>query len=99
MRSIFTLDIALALVTLLSACPPPAGGNDNCESCIAFGSTWQPEAGECTPNCDLQDISCFEDECPGACAEDECGNCFDQGSCQAASCTWNVAEEESWCAQ
>lgn len=57
--------------------PEPAGGGEStetevteapttCEACLAQGGTWQPEAGACTENCALQDISCFEDECPPA---------------------------------
>ncbi len=70
---------------------------DGCEACLASGGTWQPEADECTQGCDIQDISCFTDSCPGACAADTCGSCFSPEACEGAGCTWSVAGEAMWC--
>ena len=72
------------------------GGADPCEACLAGGGTWQPEVSECTTNCDIADISCFTDSCPGTC-QDDCAFCFGQGECEAAGCTWQQAAEAMWC--
>ncbi len=74
-----------------------AGSADPCAQCLESGGTWQPEANECTQSCDIADISCFEDSCPGACAATDCGNCLDQTVCEAAGCTWNIEAEAMWC--
>ena len=71
--------------------------NESCESCLNDGGTWQPGSG-CTEDCAIQDISCFRDECPGACEAGACGNCFEQSACEAASCEWKNSEEAFWCA-
>jgi hypothetical protein len=68
-----------------------------CEACLDSGGTWQPEASSCTDDCDLQDISCFIEECPGACDADECENCFSQDDCETATCTWTQQDEAMSC--
>ena len=73
-----------------------AGTGDDCESCLAGGGTWQPEANECTADCDIADISCFTNSCPGSC-EDDCSFCFSQDECSAAGCSWQQASEAMWC--
>jgi len=35
-----------------------------CTTCLAGGGTWQPEAEECTVDCDIPDISCVTASCP-----------------------------------
>lgn len=75
---------------------PDAGGDDACGACLASGGTWQPEASMCTTDCDILDISCFRDTCPGECADD-CGACFSQGECEAEGCTWRQEAEAMWC--
>lgn len=45
---------------------------DQCDACLATGGTWQPEANECTSDCDIQDISCFTDSCPTDSCEASC---------------------------
>lgn len=90
----------LALLTVLfAACgtTTPDTGATNCDDCLASGGTWQPEAQQCTTDCDLMDISCFADECPGECEADACGNCFSQPECEAATCTWTTIDESMFC--
>ena len=70
---------------------------NTCQACLDAGKTWQPEADQCTDNCDLMDISCFSETCPGECAE-YCSACFNQSACEAASCTWHQEAESMWCA-
>ena len=67
-----------------------------CEACLADGGTWQPEAETCSEDCEIQDISCYTDSCPGECSSDTC-ECFSQDTCEAAGCTWNVEAEAMWC--
>lgn len=69
----------------------------DCDACLAKGGTWQPEAHYCTPNCDIQDVSCFTDQCPGACTAEACGYCFSASECLASSCMWNQGAEALWC--
>ena len=69
---------------------------DECTACIESGGTWQPEVEECTQNCDIMDISCYTDGCPGEC-EDSCGYCFGQQECEDQGCTWNQEAEAMWC--
>lgn len=69
---------------------------DPCEACLAGGGTWQPEAEECTTNCDIMDISCYTDACPGPCGE-RCGYCFTEEECRAVGCQWAVDAEAMWC--
>jgi hypothetical protein len=93
--------IALGGIALGCKADPPATAatsGDACQACLRSGGTWQPEANECTRKCAIQDISCFEDTCPGACAEDACGDCFDAETCRAAGCTWHIEAEAAWCA-
>ena len=103
--------LTLLFLTSLVACSlrgtpvtPPAPSNTSgadaaaCNACIESGRTWQPEVSECTEDCDVQDISCYADSCPGSCA-DECGNCFSQSECEANSCTWHQEQEAMWCTQ
>ena len=71
--------------------------NEECEACLAGGGTWQPEARECTADCDVQDISCFRDACPAPCAAGACGSCFSQAACDDAGCRWEIAGEAMWC--
>lgn len=71
----------------------------DCQECLDAGGTWQPEDDACTEDCALQDISCWEDECPGECATDACDNCFDQTECEAASCEWVTEGEGAWCTE
>lgn len=47
-----------AVVSTRLACVDP------CETCLATGGTWQPEIEECTKDCAVQDISCFDEACP-----------------------------------
>ena len=74
--------------------PPPPGP---CELCLDAGGTWQPEANECSENCNIPDISCYTDSCPAPCSADSCGTCFDSGSCELAGCTWNMEGPAMWC--
>lgn len=94
--------VTLGLLTVGTGCPDdeetPTPISDACQSCLDSGGTWQPEAGECTDSCDIADISCFTDECPGAC-EDDCAYCFSQEDCEAASCAWHQEAEAMWCTQ
>jgi hypothetical protein len=70
---------------------------ETCEPCLEAGGTWQPEAQECTENCDIMDISCYETTCPGAC-EDECRYCFGgEQECLDQGCNWNQDAEAMWC--
>lgn len=91
--------ILAAATTTTPAAPKTTGSAGGCEACLAGGGTWQPEASACTTDCDLMDISCFKDACPGACAADNCGDCFSQDTCEGAGCTWNVRAEAMWCTQ
>lgn len=88
----------LLILLLLPACigesPSPV---TDCESCLASGGTWQPEASACTENCALMDISCFEDSCPAACSSSSCGDCFSESDCESNGCTWHAAAEAMWC--
>ena len=91
-----------ATAFLLVACPVTGDDDDDdnlteeCEECLASGGTWQPEIEECTVDCSAMDISCFTDECPGAC-EDDCSFCFSSADCEAAGCTWRTEAEAMWC--
>ncbi len=96
--------LAFAALLLLAACstPTPTGAGagpdaEACAACIKAGKTWQPEVKECTDNCDIQDTSCFKDSCPGACSATNCEHCFEQTSCEAASCAWHQEAEATWC--
>jgi len=91
--------LSLLVLLLTVACGPTVPSSESCEACLSSGGTWQPEVEECTTNCDIQDISCFVDSCPEACAPDACGNCFDETSCTEASCTWNQEGEAFWCTE
>ena len=95
MPTVLRLIASCALVLLFTGCPT---GSD-CETCLASGGTWQPEVSECTANCDLADISCFEDECPGACEAGACDNCFSRSRCLDADCNWNTDQEAAWCGE
>jgi hypothetical protein len=105
-RTLFTtLTLAGALWACTGSSPTPTDTDTTdtevaaattCEDCLEQGGTWQPEAEQCTADCDLMDISCFRDTCPGECSED-CGSCFNQTECEAASCTWRVEAETMWC--
>ena len=66
----------------------------DCAACLESGGTWQ--VVECTQNCDLQDISCFTDECPPPCEED-CSGCFSERDCIDAGCSWEWEEFGSTC--
>ncbi len=79
------------------ACTEMACAPATCEDCLASGGTWQPEADACTSDCDLQDISCFRDDCPEPCGSGNCGGCFDATACNDAGCTWNQQGEAMWC--
>ena len=76
---------------------PDAGELSDCERCLESGGTWQPEANACTVNCDIQDISCFVDECPEPCGADNCDGCFGQRDCEDAGCTWRQMQEFAFC--
>ena len=76
----------------------PSSETQGCEQCLANGGTWQPEAQECTENCEIQDISCFTETCPGSC-EENCSYCFDSVSCEEAECTWHQEAEAMWCTE
>lgn len=91
------MSYAFGLLFLLFACKTDLSGVTTCEACLEKGGTWQPEADSCNRGCDLQDISCFRDTCPGACEAGACDNCFDQTTCEAASCVWNIENEAAWC--
>lgn len=65
-----------------------------CEECLSTGGTWQID--ECTTNCALQDISCYEDECPPPCSE-SCSGCFTESECLSAGCEWVWEEYGSTC--
>ncbi len=95
MRAFFLFTVLLSACT----CPtdPEQTSSTMCEACLASGGTWQPEASECTADCDLMDISCFRDECPGDCAVDSCGDCFSDTECAAIGCEWVVVAESAWC--
>jgi len=93
--------IALGL-TLVPACSKrggdePAAGSSACSQCTSEGGTWQPEANECTKNCEIQDISCFRDSCPEPCSSEGC-QCFSEADCEGAGCRWKVEGEGAWCA-
>jgi hypothetical protein len=92
--------MALALVLTSTlwglACGEEEEGTP-CETCLSSGGTWQVEANTCTTDCNIQDISCFRDSCPGPCAADSCGTCFSQGDCEAVDCTWRAEAEANWC--
>ncbi len=79
-----------------STTPGTKTSSEGCEDCLASGGTWQPEASECTKDCNVQDISCFRDTCPPACSE-SCDGCFSQTECEAATCQWNQEAEATWC--
>lgn len=67
-----------------------------CEACLADGMTWQPQASACTDDCNIQDISCFSEACPGLC-EDGCANCFSPNTCESQGCTWSQFAEAGTC--
>lgn len=96
------IPLLLSLGVILVACPVTGDDDDDdatneeCEECLDTGGTWQPEAGGCTENCAAMDVSCFTDECPGAC-EDDCSFCFSSADCEAAGCTWHAEDEAMWC--
>lgn len=69
---------------------------DPCSVCLASGSSWVDyrtcNGNECAP-----DSTCFADECPGQCAEDNCGGCGQADDCWAAGCEWQLVSESSFC--
>jgi hypothetical protein len=106
-RSMTRLFLAVLLFALVGvvACDgtgSTTGGQEEyelaeaCEECLDSGGTWQPEAEQCTADCDIMDISCYSDECPGACGDD-CAYCFGSADCEDAGCTWRVEGEAMWC--
>ena len=110
-RRLFAFVLVWSLVMLLVGCGDDSNDETNgeeeqnneqqqgeCETCLAEGGTWQPEASECTEDCDLQDISCYTDECPGEC-EDNCAYCFGQGECEEQGCAWHQEAEAMWCTE
>lgn len=95
--------LVLLVLTLVPACSkrggegPDADGASKCQQCVSEGGTWQPEADQCTSNCDIQDISCFRDSCPEPCSADGC-QCFSESECEGVGCRWTVEGEAAWCA-
>lgn len=96
---LFTLVVSIGFA--LAACTPTSSDDDDmneeCEECLDSGGTWQPEAGECTQDCEIMDISCYTESCPGDCSDD-CSYCFSSSDCEDAGCTWHAEGETMWCA-
>jgi hypothetical protein len=64
---------------------------DPCATCLENGGNWMPRLGTgCAAECP-NDIECFSDACPAACAPDNCGGCFNESECWVAGCDWSNA--------
>lgn len=69
--------------------------SDPCSTCLASGSRWV-DFRTCDTNACVPDSSCYS-ECPGACAEGNCGGCGRSDDCWAAGCEWQEADESAYC--
>jgi hypothetical protein len=69
---------------------------DPCETCVGNeGSFVQPN--QCRIDACEPDSSCFTSECPGLCADDNCGGCGRPEECWAAGCDWDDSNENAVC--
>eukprot|EP00124_Ichthyophonus_hoferi_P003452 Ihof_evm5s299 gene=Ihof_evmTU5s299 len=62
-------------------------GFNVCSDCISEGCTWQPEAEQCTSNCQISGVSCLRDQCSGL-PKKICNNATNCLSCLGQGCTW-----------
>lgn len=69
---------------------------DPCPYCLANDGAWVDYRTCDTSSC-VPDTTCFTNECPGQCAEDNCGGCGRSDDCWAAGCQWNLVAESASC--